>query len=125
MRQLMTDAGVDFRSGPPSPDALARLQALAKERGIELPERFGSRGGGGGGQAVTRTVYRFVGTPENPRAEPVSIRVGITDGAFTEVLGGLEENDRLVTSITRDGATPATTSRPSSNPFSGSHGRRF
>jgi HlyD family secretion protein len=40
MRQLMADAGVDFRSGPPSPEALAKLQALAKERGIELPERF-------------------------------------------------------------------------------------
>ncbi|MBX7122869.1 MAG: efflux RND transporter periplasmic adaptor subunit [Opitutaceae bacterium] len=125
MRQLMADAGVDFRSGPPSPDALARLQALAKERGIELPERFGNRGSGKTAQAVVRTVYKFAGTSENPKAEPVSIRVGITDGAFTEVLSGLAENDRLVTSITRDGAVPVSTSRPTSNPFSGSRGRHF
>lgn len=122
MRQLMADAGVDFRSGPPSADAMARLQAMAKERGIELPERFGSRSGG---QAVTRTVYKLAGTADHPKAEAVSVRVGITDGAYTEALSGLEENERLITSITVDGGAAVNTNRPSSNPFSGSHGRRF
>lgn len=126
MRKLMADAGVDFRSGPPSPDAMARLQALAKERGIELPERFGSRGGGGGGggQSVsTRTVYKLVGDTLNPKAEALPVRVGITDGAFTEAVSGLHEGDTLVTSITVGGAPVINTSRPSSNPFS--TGRRF
>lgn len=124
MRQLMADAGVDFRSGPPSPDALARLQALAKERGIELPERFGNRGGGSGGQTVsTRTVYKLAGDALNPKAEAVPVRVGITDGAFTELISGVQEGDRLITSITVGGAPVINTSRPSSsNPFSS---RRF
>lgn len=124
MRQLMADAGVDFRSGPPSPDALARLQALAKERGIELPERMMGRSGSAGTNTVTtRTLYKLAGDALNPRAEPVSVRLGITDGTATEVLSGLDENDKLVTSITSANASTAPRP-PANNPFGGSP-RRF
>lgn len=119
-RQLMADAGVDFRSGPPSPDALARLQALARERGIELPERFlGGRGANGGtaGTVTTRTVYTLAGTPARPLAEPVSVKLGITDGAFTEVLEGLAEGDVLISSFAAPEGSAA--NQPARNPFSG------
>ncbi len=125
MRQLMADAGVDFRSGPPSPDALARLQALAKERGIELPERFGNRGGAANGDqsVTTRTVYKLASDALGPKAQAVQVRLGINDGAFTELVSGLEEGDILVSSITVGGAPVVNTTRPgSSNPFSS---RRF
>jgi HlyD family secretion protein len=116
----MADAGVDFRSGPPSPDALARLQALARERGIELPERFlGGRGANGGtaGTVTTRTVYTLAGTPARPLAEPVSVKLGITDGAFTEVLEGLAEGDVLISSFAAPEGSAA--NQPARNPFSG------
>jgi hypothetical protein len=39
-----------------------------------------------------------------PRLSPVKVRIGITDGAFSEVLEGLKEGDVIVT-----GANTATT----------------
>jgi len=117
MRQLMTDAGVDFRSGPPSPDALARLQALAKERGIELPERFQSGRSSTAGAVVTRTVYKLAGTETKPMAEAVTIKLGITDGSATEVIEGLAEGDVLISSLVVPG-TAMGSSQPPRNPFS-------
>lgn len=122
-RQLMADAGVDFRSGPPAPEALARLQALARERGIELPERFmgGRAANGGSSSAVTtRTVYKLAGTPTQPLAQPVTVKLGISDGSFTEVIEGLAEGDVLISSFAAPEANAA--SQPARNPFSG--GRR-
>jgi HlyD family secretion protein len=119
-RQLMADAGVDFRAGPPAPEALARLQALARERGIELPERFmGSRNdnGGSGAAVTTRTVYKLAGTPTQPLAEPVTVKLGITDGSFTEVLEGLAEGDVLISSFAAPESGAA--NQPARNPFSG------
>ena len=119
-RQLMADAGVDFRAGPPAPEALARLQALARERGIELPERFmgGRNGNGGSGATVTtRTVHKLAGTPTQPLAEPVTVKLGITDGSFTEVLEGLAEGDVLISSFAAPEA--GASNQPARNPFSG------
>ncbi len=119
-RQLMADAGVDFRSGPPAPEALARLQALARERGIELPERFmgGRAANGGSSSAVTtRTVYKLAGTPTQPLAQPVTVKLGITDGSFTEVIEGLAEGDVLISSFAAPETNPA--NQPARNPFSG------
>jgi len=121
MRQLMQEAGISFGSGPPAPEALARLQKLAAERGIELPERFTQARAGSNPEAiVSRIVYRPAGTPEKPMLEPVRVRLGITDGLTTEVIEGLAENDKVVVTVT--GASGAA-ARPASNPFSG--GRRF
>jgi len=117
MRQLMTDAGVDFRSGPPSPDALARLQALAKERGIELPERFLGSRASAAGTVVTRTVYKLAGTETKPMAEAVTVKLGITDGSATEVIEGLAEGDVLISSLVVPGAAMGS-SQPARNPFS-------
>ncbi|MFO1450757.1 MAG: efflux RND transporter periplasmic adaptor subunit [Opitutaceae bacterium] len=122
MRQLMADAGVDFRSGPPSPEALAKLQALAKERGIELPERMmGGRSSSAPGAVTTRTVYKLAGDAAKPRAQAVTVKLGITDGTSTEVIEGLAEGDVLVTSFIIPGSTTGS-SQPARNPFSPSMG---
>jgi hypothetical protein len=45
------------------------------------------------------------------------VKLGISDGTFTEVLDGLKENDRMITSVIVSGAkanSPAAT-----NPFGG------
>ncbi len=89
----------------------------------------GPRREGGGERAVRpgvasrdrrpeRTVYRLAG--EKP--EPVQIKTGISDGVATEVLEGLNENDRVVTALLGANANPA---QPSANPFGGGARRGF
>jgi len=124
MQQLMQDAGYDRSSGPPTPEVRARMAALAKERGIELP----SSGGGGRERArdepgTARTVYRLGGTALTPSVESITVKLGITDGINTEVLSGLDEGVTLITSaLIPDENGQA--SGPTTNPFSGSR-RRF
>jgi HlyD family secretion protein len=131
-QQLMADAGYQRGNGPPSPDVMAKVQELAKQRGIEIPENFGrgGRGGGGGGgrsaaesgAPVTRTVYKLVGSdPKTARPEPVTARFGITDGVATEIIDGLNEGDVLITSVVIPGAKTATPQ--STNPFGGGSSR--
>lgn len=79
-----------------------------------------SRGGyGGEGRHAWQTVY-VVPHNESPEAaadvklKPVKVRLGITDGIFTEVLEGLQEHDVVVT-----GSNQATivSSGGAQNPF--------
>ncbi len=86
-----------------------------------------AKSGGGGGMGkkkgdpalrFSRTVYVLKEGEKVP--QPVKIKIGISDGAFTEVLDGLKEDDNVVTSVysTQSGAQ-----QQPSNPFS--QGRRF
>lgn len=92
-----------------------------------------SRGGSGGGSGdrgfnntvVTRTLYKLV----DPNAlektiEPVSVKLGVSDGFFTEVIEGLKDGDVLVTGVTIPGAAPVAAAQSSSmqNPFQGGRG---
>lgn len=120
LRQLMADAGYERGNGPPSPEIRARIEQLAKERGIELPERFGGGGGGKANATVVRTIYRLpAGSPHGP-IEAVQVKLGITDGVYTEVIDGLKEGDAIVTGVNlpSEGGAPA-----GGNPFT--PGRRF
>jgi len=59
-------------------------------------EGMGMRRGGGGDQR-NQTVYVL---QPNKKMKPVTIRTGITDGAFTEVVSGpLKEGDLVVTGV--------------------------
>ena len=92
----------------------------------------GGFGGGPGGRPrgerpVARTVYVLAsesGT-NSPSSglglKPVQITTGISDGVSTEVRGGLNEDDIVVTGVTV--VEPTTTQRPT-NPFGGGP-RRF
>jgi multidrug efflux pump subunit AcrA (membrane-fusion protein) len=55
------------------------------------------------------------------RPNPVQIKTGISDGIMTEVTEGLKEGDRVVTA---ELTSPAASSSPPANPFSGQQ-RRF
>ncbi|MDP1579251.1 MAG: efflux RND transporter periplasmic adaptor subunit [Candidatus Didemnitutus sp.] len=114
LRAIMTEVGVDFRSGPPTAEQRAQIEKMAHERGITLGESARP----GEVTVTTRTVYR----QKSPTApiETVTIKAGITDGSGTEVIEGLAEGDLLITSITLPGARPA---QGTNNPFGGQ--RRF
>jgi len=85
--------------------------------------------GGGrkrGDRSPMRTVYVLSGKAEPGKPlvpKAVQIKVGITDGSYTEVLSGLKEDDQLVTGVN----LPVSTAKPqgqSSSPFGGGM-RRF
>jgi HlyD family secretion protein len=101
----------------------------------------GRRGGGEGGRpagggfggnrprgerTMARTVYVMPATNQPggvAKPEPRQIRTGISDGATTEVLEGLNESDVIVTAaLTAESQSGA---RPASNPFGGGFPRRF
>ena len=117
----MRDAGFVRGNGPPTPEVITRIKELAKERGIELPA--GRFGGGDSNAPVTRTLYTLTRTEsEPPRVDGVTVKLGITDGTYTEILEGLKEGDQVITSAIIPGAKPGA---PATNPFSGGQQRRF
>ncbi len=128
MTKLMAEAGFTPGSGPPSAEVMAKVRALAEERGIQLPERTmgggrgangggGTRGSRGGATTNAGTVYRLVESTPAPKVEAVPVRLGITNGSITEVVEGLNEGDVLATSITIPGAPVSSSSTQMNNPF--------
>jgi hypothetical protein len=74
----------------------------------------------------TRTVYTLASTTAPAGAavkpEPRQVKVGITDGAFTEVSEGLNEGDTVVVGL--NAPELPRMGGPQSSPFGGG-GRRF
>ena len=68
------------------------------------------------GNRGIRTVYVLAGDADAPQLKPVQIKAGITDGIFTEIVDGLKEGDKVVSSVAQADA-PASTS--ASSPFGG------
>jgi HlyD family secretion protein len=132
LRQLENDAGYTFGGGPPSPEVRQKLIDLAKERGIELPERILNGGGRGGNRSggrpgssadspVYRTVYRIpAGSLPGAKPEEVRVRIGITDGANTEILSGLNVGDVIITGLTSP--TAPVSAAGGASPFGGGGG---
>ncbi len=125
LRQIMAEAGYTRGSGPPTPDLIQKMQDLAKARGIDLPAYMlgGGRSAAAAGDApVFRLVYRLpAGGPAAAAAlEEVRVRIGITDGANTEILSNeLKEGDTIVTGVNQPSAAPA---QGAANPFGGGGG---
>lgn len=119
MRELMQESGFVRGGGPPSPEVVARMQQLARDRGIEIDlSRFGGRSGSdrASNTPVTRTLYKLVGTdPHTQHPEAVTVKLGISDGITTEVFDGLAEGDIVITAVTLPSATAA--SGATGNPF--------
>ena len=82
-------------------------------------ERRGKRSEGAGSQ--TRNVYLLVpGANDAPATlKPAQIKVGVSDGTWTEVLDGLHENDVVVTGIKQTATTKTATAAPGMSPFGG------
>lgn len=82
------------------------MRAMRGNRGGEGGMGFGGMGMGGGmvqgspEMVATKTVYLVEGeegqTKPNAELKPVTIKLGITDGSYTEVLEGLKEGDVVV-----------------------------
>ncbi|MCX7826155.1 MAG: efflux RND transporter periplasmic adaptor subunit [Verrucomicrobiae bacterium] len=81
----------------------------------------GAKGGGGGGEGwkkggprkrTGQQVYILV----NDKPKAVAVKTGLTDGAYTEILDGLQENDKVIVAVVtpRNSGTQTTV-----NPFSG------
>jgi HlyD family secretion protein len=94
------------------PNLALRVRPTAEQ----LAALGAAAGGIAGAAAATprgaKTVWRTVGKT----IERVPVQTGITDGAFTEILGGaLKADDRVATTI----AAVAVTARPPANPLAG------
>jgi HlyD family secretion protein len=108
----ISNAALRFR---PADSKAAETKPSASPRGA----RPNSGGRNRGGEVRSeRTVYVLSGG----EPKPTQIKTGISDGVYTEVLGGLKEGDRVVTAAltAEKGASPAP-----ANPFSGGGQRRF
>jgi len=123
---LLREVGFAPGGGPPTPDLIQKAQQLAKDRGLDVDfSRWTNGGGRGGGSGATtaRTVYKLTAAdPAKPALEAVRVRLGITDGVYTEVVAGLQEGDAVVSGVTVAGAAAAG-ARPAANPLAG--GPRF
>ena len=102
------NAAFRFRPADGTPPPVASPPSKPGSRGPASRER----------QRTERTIY--VLPPGSSRPEPVQIKVGISDGIYTEVTDGLKEGDRVVTAAT---GTATASQSPPANPFGGQ--RRF
>jgi HlyD family secretion protein len=84
----------------------------------------GHKGGGGHshGEHASRTIYTLeTGADRKQTVRPVQIKIGISDGVYTQVTDGLKEGDMVV--IGQNSIGGDTSQGPASNPFGGM--RRF
>ncbi len=142
--EIMRAVGFE-RGTPASPEQIEKAKVLAKEKGLDpdlVAARFampGGRGKGGGGKAgdrgggggpsdrgfnntiVTRTLYKLTDpSAAEKKIEPLSVKLGISDGFYTEVLDGLSEGDTVITGVTiPGGAAAAAQANSMNNPFGG------
>lgn len=125
-RDLLAEIGYKETDGSrPTREQIERVRALAAERGITLPERGRRRRAEATPNAESiRTVYLQVTLKEGRRAQPVEVRLGISDGLNTEVLGGLEEQAQVIASVVDPDAENTPASAGTSNPFAPGGGQR-
>lgn len=108
----LANGGLRYR--PPEGSSLSPSPA----RGADA--RSGGKSGGRGGSGRERRSERTVYVLRGDKPAPASVKTGISDGSATEILAGLQENDRVVTAQIGSSNPNA----PSSNPFGGGP-RRF
>ena len=137
-------------TGNETPEEFFKKTREAREKGEELPpavrakmaemRKSGGGGGGGGGggapkgpprpsnKPATRTIYAMASTNapsagETPKIRAMTVRTGISDGIYTEVLSGLEDGVTIVTGVNLP-KSAAAAQAPAVNPFGGG-GRGF
>lgn len=116
MRAVMAEVGItNFREA--SQEQREQLRKLLVERGI-----IAAPAGPGETVITSRTIYRLPGGNKDAKPEPVTVKVGITDGIASEVVEGIAEGDVIITGLVSSGAPAG--QAPAANPFGGG-GRRF
>jgi HlyD family secretion protein len=133
------------RGEEPPPELRAKLRELFQSGALRPPGgggpgEGGFRMGGGAGarprsaQSASRTAYLLTtNTPAGggepvPTPQPVRVKTGITDGAYTEITDGLKEGDVVITSVKLppgQAAARPTTASPFGGPGGPGGGRRF
>ncbi|MBL9217712.1 MAG: efflux RND transporter periplasmic adaptor subunit [Opitutaceae bacterium] len=118
MRAVMAEVGItNFREATAA--QREQFRQLMVERGL-----MAAPAAAGEAVITTRTVYRLPGGASNATPEAVSVKIGITDGSFSEVVGGLSAGDTIITGLITPAGTSPAAGQPASNPFGGG-GRRF
>jgi HlyD family secretion protein len=117
MRAVMTELGITSMREA-SQEQREQFRKLLVERGLAPPPAAP-----GETPVTTRTVYRLPGGNKLAKPEPVSVRIGITDGVFSEIVSGLNEGDVIITGLVAT-TTGGSAAQPQSNPFGGGP-RRF
>ena len=98
------------RGEEPPAEISAKLRELFQSGALQRPAGGGQAPGGAAGagarpraaQPSSRTVYLMpANTLPNrnetwPRLQPLKVKIGISDGAYTEVTDGLKEGDVVV-----------------------------
>ena len=125
------------RGEEPSPEIRAKLRELFQSGVLQRPSSGGSGAGGATGarprqtQPSSRTIYTLENkTPAGggdpvPEPQPVRVKTGISDGAYTEITDGLKEGDMVITAV-KQAASQASAAPPaSSSPFGGGGRGRF
>jgi HlyD family secretion protein len=118
-----------------SAEIRSKLRELYQSGVLQRPGGGGQGQGGGGfgagggnrqrgSQSTSRTVYALATGPSgNPTTNPVRVRIGISDGAFTEITDGLKEGDVVVTSVKLPQTQTAAAAPAGNSPFGGGGGR--
>ncbi len=117
-------------SGMSQEERRKRWESMTPEQREQFAQRRGQGGGSGrpreGGQEgpVTRTVYVLDGTAAagtQQKLKPVTIKVGISDANYSEVLDGLTEKNVVATGVVMPlGAMPTQQGNsPFGSPFGG------
>jgi HlyD family secretion protein len=117
-----------------------RFENMSPEEREQMRQRFrergggggtgsfggGSAGGGGGGRRpegpVTRTIYvmdKTASKPGKPMLKPVTVKTGIADNSFTEIMEGLSENDEIVTGLNTPTIAAGSQTPQGRSPFGG------
>ena len=118
MRAVMAEVGItNFREA--SAAQREQFRQLMVERGL-----MAAPAADGEPVITTRTVYRLPGGASHATPEAVSAKIGITDGSFSEIVGGLSAGDTIITGVSTPAVASPTAGQPPSNPFGGG-GRRF
>jgi HlyD family secretion protein len=120
-----------------TPEQREKFQQMMQQMMRQRAEGGGMGPGAGGGPGgapraktegpTTATVYmqdppvQGNGTDDKPTLRPVTVKAGITDGTFTEILDGLKEGDVVVSGTSS--TMTAAAAQPTANPFSPFGGR--
>ena len=72
------------------------------------------------GNRNVRMVYVLAGDDSAPQLQQVQVKIGITDGIFTEITDGLKDTDKVVTGVV---ASDSQNQGGGSTPFGGGFGR--
>jgi HlyD family secretion protein len=111
-----------------TPEQREQFRAAMRARYGEGPPR--GMGGGRSSQEgpTTRTIYVLDKTDpasqQKPALKAVTVKTGITDGTYTEVLEGLKEGELVVTGVNTPATVAAATRPGGTSPFGGPFGMR-